>query len=473
MKDFKVLLIHANLTLDTLIPPNITTLSAYLKREGYQVKLFDTTFYKTREFTGDDARVETLQVKRTDFSELGIYLNKTDMVEDFIKTVQEYQPDLIGLSVVSPTYQIGLKLLRSISDFNIPKIVGGVHPTLCPEDTIREDCVDMICVGEGEGALLDLCRRMYNNEDITTIPNLWVKKGGKIYKNPIRPPVNVDEVPFQDWTIFDERRRYKPMGGKIRITACVKLNRGCPFSCYYCTNEFFNKMYNRSYYRERSIQRVTEEIKHLKETYNIEFVYMSAESFLTTKEKRFREFIEAYRELKIPFWLETRPESITEEKIKLLKEVGCESINMGIESGDPRLRTEILNRKMTDEQIIRAFQIIKKYNVRSGANNIIGLPTETREQIFKTIELNRKANADNIMIHIFNPYNGTRLYNLCVEKGYIREGTIGSEYRSDVILDMPQITKQEIRGFQRTFAMYVKFPKDMWPELKVAEKSDY
>ena len=81
--------------------------------------ILDTTFYKTREFTGDDARVETLQVKKTDFSELGIYLNKTDMVEDFIKTVQEYQPDLIGLSVVSPTYQIGLKLLRSISDFNI------------------------------------------------------------------------------------------------------------------------------------------------------------------------------------------------------------------------------------------------------------------------------------------------------------------------------------------------------------------
>ena len=102
---------------------------------------------------------------------------------------------------------------------------------------------------------------------------------------------------------------------------------------------------------------------------------MSAESFLSTSKERFREFIEGYGELKIPFWMETRPETVTDEKIKLLKEVGCESINMGIESGDPGLRTKILNRKMTDEQIIRAIQIVKKYGIRVGANSIIGFPT--------------------------------------------------------------------------------------------------
>jgi len=472
MKDFKVLLIHANSTLDTLIPPNIATLAAYLKREDYQVKLFDTTFYKTREFTGDDIRVETLQVKKTDFTELGIFLNKTDMVEDFIKTVKEYKPDLIGLSAVSLTYQIGLKLLKSISDLNIPTIVGGVHPTVCPDDTIKEDCVDMICIGEGEGALVDLCNRLYRDEDITDIQNLWVKKNGKIYKNPMRPPINIDEVPFQDWTIFDERRRYKPMGGKIRITACVELNRGCPFSCYYCTNDFFHKMYKGKSYRERSISRFIEEVKYLKEKYNIEYIYMSAETFLSTGKKRFQELIEKYGELKIPFWMETRPEFVTDEKIKQLKDIGCESINMGIESGDPELRANVLNRKMTDEQIIQAFHIIRKYNIRVGANSIIGFPTETREQVFKTIELNRKANPNNIMIHIFNPYNGTKLYDFSVAKGYISPGTLGGDYRSDVILDMPQLKKDEIRGLQRTFAMYVKFPKDIWPEIQKAEKFD-
>src|SRR4030043_484558 len=133
MKDFKVLLIYANTTMDTLIPSSIAALSAYVKKDGYQVKVFDTTFYKTRDITGDDARVETLQVKKTDFAELGIYLNKTDIVEDFIKTVKEYKPDLIGLSAVSVTYLVGLNLLKSIADFNIPTIVGGVHASISPE----------------------------------------------------------------------------------------------------------------------------------------------------------------------------------------------------------------------------------------------------------------------------------------------------------------------------------------------------
>ena len=94
---FKVLLIHANSTLDTLIPPNLAVMSSTLKNAGYDVKLFDTTFYKTRESTGDDARVRTLQVKETNFDDLGIHLKKTDMYEDFLKTVEDYKPNLIGL----------------------------------------------------------------------------------------------------------------------------------------------------------------------------------------------------------------------------------------------------------------------------------------------------------------------------------------------------------------------------------------
>ena len=134
MKEFKVLLIHANSTLDTLIPPNLSIMSAFLRDAGFQVKLFDTTFYKTRESTGDDARVNTLQVKETNFEDLGIYLNKTDMYDDFIKIVNEYNPDLVGLSAVSLTYPFGINFLRRLKEErrNIPTIVGGIHATISP-----------------------------------------------------------------------------------------------------------------------------------------------------------------------------------------------------------------------------------------------------------------------------------------------------------------------------------------------------
>jgi len=465
----KVLFIQANSTLDTLIPPNLATMSACLKQEGIDVKLFDTTFYKTREITGDDARVETLQVKETNFEDLGIHLNKTNMVDDFINTVFDYSPDLIGLSAVSLTYKMGMQLLDSVCDMTIPTIIGGVHATVCTKDVIKEPCIDYVCVGEGEEALVELCKRLEDNKPTHDIKNIWTKKGS----NPVRAPIDINKLPFQDWDIFEERRQYKPMGGKIRKTACIELNRYCPFKCSYCTNEFFHNMYKNKNYREKKVDNFIAEALYLKEKYGIEYIYISAESFLVTSNKRFEEFIKKYPQVGLPFWLETRPESVTDEKISKLKSIGCESMNIGIESGNPELRANLLNRKMTDQQIIDAVRIIKKHKIRIGANSIIGFPTETRSQIFDTINLNRKANPDNIMIHPFNPYQGTRLYDLCVKKGYIDNGTLGGDYRSDFLMNMPQISNRELKGLHRTFALYVKFPKERWQEIKRAEQDDY
>lgn len=117
---FKVLLIQANLPMDTLIPPSLATLSACLKQENIGVELFDTTFYKTRNVTGDDARVETLQVKETDFSKFGIEFNRSSMISDFITRYLVYNPDLVALSAVSLTYSHGLKLLKSICSSGTP-----------------------------------------------------------------------------------------------------------------------------------------------------------------------------------------------------------------------------------------------------------------------------------------------------------------------------------------------------------------
>ena len=140
----------------------------------------------------------------------------------------------------------------------------------------------------------------------------------------------------------------------------------------------------------KSIKRLIDEMKEKKERYNLEFAYLVAESFLTTKRERITEFIERYKEVNIPFWIEARPESINEENIKLLESSGCEGISLGIESGNLNLRKNLLGRNMTDETILKAFKILEKSSLRISANNIIGFPTETRENIFETIEFNRK-----------------------------------------------------------------------------------
>ncbi|HII16618.1 TPA: B12-binding domain-containing radical SAM protein [Candidatus Woesearchaeota archaeon] len=474
-KPFRILLIHANSSMDTLIPPNLATLSAILKRGGYEVKLFDTTFYNTRGFTGDDARYKTLQVKKTDFDDLGIHFTKTDMVEDFLSMVKDFKPDIIGLSAVALTFDMGMALVNAAKEYDssIPVVVGGSHAITAPEAVIAEKNVDIIAVGEAENSFLELCQKIRDKQDYTDILNMWIKKEDKIYRNKLGNLIEMDNLPYQDWELFDKRRIYKPMSGTIGRTGCFELTRGCIFSCTYCINEFLNKVHAHKNYRVKSIPTFVDEVRHFKDKYGLEYVYILAEMFLPTTKERIRDFSRLWKEkVGLPFWCQVRVEGVDEENVRLLEESGCVSVSAGVESGNEKFRRKVLHRMMSNEKIIDAFKILKKSRMQISGNSVIGFPGETREEIFDTIELNRQLNLDNIMIHVFNPYKGTSLHALSVERGYIPEDYKGGDYRSDFALNMPHITKDQILGLQRTFNIYVKFPKSRWDEIKLAEKMD-
>src|SRR3989344_9407412 len=472
---FRVLLIHANSSMDTLIPPNLATLSAYLKQAGIAVKLFDTTFYNTRGFTGDDARVRTLQVKETSFKKLGIDFNKTEMVEDFLQMVQEYKPALVGLSAVELTFQMGMRLINAVKEASpeIITVVGGSHALTSPEKVICEKNVDVVSVGEAEKSFVELCEKLQHQEDYAHIANFWVKKDGQTHKNPLGNLIQLDELPYQDWEMFDVRRIYKPMSGTIGRTGCFELTRGCVYSCTFCINEFLNKSHNHRTYRQKSIPKFIEEVQYFKEKYGVEYVYILAEMFLPTTKERIREFSRLWKEkVGIPFWCQVRVEGVDEENARLLEDAGCVSISAGVESGNQEFRRKVIHRMMSNEKIVEAFRLLKNSKMQISANSIIGFPGETREQIFDTIELNRKLGLDNIMIHVFNPYRGTSLYDLSVERGYIPQDHMAGDYRADFTLNMPHISKEEILGLQRTFVLYAKFPREIWPEIRIAEKFD-
>ncbi len=471
MKDFKVLLINCNTMLDTLVTAGIGILSASLKNEGIDVKLFDTTFYKTAERTGDEARASVLQVKKTDFKDLGIVPEEGDVIEDFVKLVESYQPDLIGLSCIEITWPLGLDLLKAVKHTNIPNIVGGAYPTFAADIISRQKAVDMVCVGEGELPLTELCTRMRSGEDITAIPNIWVKQDDKLYKNPIRAGIPMKQLPNQDWDIYDKRRFMKPMGGKISVTGTFEMNRGCPYTCTYCINSGFDELYSQvgGYYREQDIPKLIDEMVEKKEAYNLSFVYLVAESFLTTNRKRLEQFISLYPKVGLPFWVEARPESISREKVDMLSEVGCEGISIGLESGNVELREKMLGRNVSNERIIKAFEMLSDSEIRVSANNIIGFPTETREMIFDTIELDRQINVSGVMVSFFSPYRGCTLREVCELEGYIQEEEIAADYRLGPSMDMPQMSREELIGIHRTFPLYVKFPREEWDNIRLCE----
>jgi len=467
----RVLLIEASSEMEMGIPPNVAILVSSVKAAGFEVNVFSTNEYKYGSVTGDEVRVNTLQVPPAVSGKTSIKPKNSDMVLDFQKIVKKYKPDIVGLSTTEATYKSGLKLLKSIKDKNIFIIVGGAYSTLCPEDVIAEDSVDAVCIGEGEGSLVELCQSMQLNKINYNIKNLWFKVDSEIVKNPIGPLSNVDDCPFQDWSPWKiPPRALKAMAGEVRITALVELTRGCPFKCNFCANHYLNQTFKHNY-RERSVARFVEEIGYLRSKHNLEFIYIADETILTISQKRFLELIDKYAAVKVPFWCQSRPEFIKYEKIKLLKEVGLQAINIGIESGNYEFRKKILNRPTSDNDIINGVREAVRAGVRVGANVIIGFPGETRDHIFETIELVREANPTSTMTHLFQPYKKTPLRQECIKMGLIKEDHICGDYRTEAI-GTGILSAKELLGLQRTFNLYIDLPKDRWEEIRKAESFD-
>ena len=470
--DFRILFVYPNVMLQNMMPINISLLSASLKETGFNnIKLFDTTLYKTQEMSGDEIRAEFLQLRKFDFSEIGLKVKETDVFEDFEKQVESYDPHLIAITLTEVTYELGLQLLERIKHMKILTLAGGAYPTFSPDDVLSKDCVDMVCIGEGERSIVELCEKLHQGKDISNIPNLWVKSEKGIIKNPMRELINIDELPFLDFTIYEEQRFYRPNRGKLFKTLPVEISRGCPYNCTFCCASSYREMYENKYLRVKDVSRVIDELKHQKEKYGLDFVYFTSESFLSMPKKRLKQFMEMYKEIDLPFFFQTRPESISYDRLKMLEGFDF-SLSMGIESGNERIRQEVLNRKVSNDTIIKATGILNELGIKYGTNNMIGLPGETREDIFDTINLNRECNSKDLNIFIFTPFRGTHLHKICVESGYIPANHISGEHSLMSSLKMPQISTQEIHGLLRTFPLYVKMPKKDWPMIEQAETFD-
>ncbi len=479
MKKLKVLLVYPNLMLVSLLPNNIALLAACLKKKGCDIKLFDATLYKTTDKTNDEMRVERMQVRKFNVKEAGQEIKKQDVYDDFAKTVKEYEPDLIAVSVVDDTVEMGLNLIRRADCENISVVFGGVFAIFNPQKLIELDEIDFVCTGEGEEALIELCDCLEKQLPCDDIKNLWVSKSnGTIVKNPLRPPVELDELPFEDFTIFEKSRIFRPMQGKMLATIPINFDRGCPYKCTFCAAPALFDMHkknNYKYYRAKSIDRIREEMRYHMAQFPVSFFYFNSETFLTMPLEKLEEFAEMYSEFQLPFWCQTRIETISQDKVKILKQMNCERISIGLEHGNEEFRKKVLKKSFTNEKAIQAFDILNKHDIKVSVNNIIGFPDETRELVFDTIKFNRQIQVDSINGFVFQPYRGTYLREYCIEKGYLFDDDNGTEEFigspiGNSILSMPQFTKEQIEGMLRTFVLYVRMPEEYYPRIEEAEK---
>lgn len=474
----RVLLVHPNSISGGYIIPAITSLSAVLKEEGHSVNLFDTTFFESDKADDIMMKEKHLEFKKVDLSKYGVSRKKVDIKQEFENKINEFKPDLIAISVVSSEFDFLMSFLDVKEKFNIPVVVGGVHPTVAPDEVIKKKCVDIICIGEGEGAIVELVSKIENGEDITKIKNLWIKHNGKVIKNGVRPLIqDLDSLPFPDWSIFDERHFIKPFWGKVYKFGYFEIGRGCPYSCSFCVNSYLHQLYKDkgNYHREKSVERIIKEMRYYKKKYNFNFVQFTDETLLAMSEEKLLKFVEMYKKyISLPFYMMTRPETINEEKVRIISSINlCKLIGIGLESGNEEIRHNVCKKYFTNTKVIEVTNILRKYGLRIATYNMIGLPYETRDQIFDTIRLNRKIKSKPCIVYFFYPFKGTPLRELCKKEGYLNEDDRKSRPTVDTILRMPQIDYKELKAIRKIFPIYLRTPEFLWPILRLCEKDRF
>jgi anaerobic magnesium-protoporphyrin IX monomethyl ester cyclase len=460
-------------------PPAASILTAVMRRAGHEVIYFDTTFMNTGRDLHTAEHKALKAFKKVDYSRYRLdQADQIDARREFLRLVKEEMPDVIAATCVTDMFQITLEFLRLAKEQrNIPTVVGGIHATLNPDEVIAEEAVDAVCIGEGEEALLEFLDAVEGSRIThTDIRNLWIKQDGRIHKNPIRPLTDLDSLPFMDYSIFDPRHFHRPFMGRMYVGGDVQEKRGCPRRCSYCANARLNEIYENSRVNRYSPERFVEEMVFLQKTWGINFCKFYSEDIANVRTDILARISELYRErVNIPFTAGAHPQSLTPEKVRLLKNMNCVSISIALECGNEHYRSHVLKRSYSNRLLNEKLLLLQDAGIRIHLLTMIGLPFESRKMIFETIESARKTHADHVDCACYFPYRGTPLGDLSLNQGFITHEKLNDPDTVFRIatsqLRMPQIDHEEVGAIRRMWNYYIYGPRWMFPLARLCEKS--
>jgi len=349
--------------------------------------------------------------------------------------------DLLMISTMTTLYSDACILIKNIKDVkNIPILMGGVHPTVSGAKLLEDNKnIDYLCIGEGESFIKEFLDN-YGKESLFEVDNLAYTKDGKVYSNPIRPPEDLSKLPRFPWHLF--HRIVGPDG-----VLSVASTRGCPYACTYCCNTTFLKMYGKKYIRYRPVEDVIEELKYVTSKYRIKRLSFGDEMIFSDIKYSEKLFDSLKSKLNIPYQCLSRVEHINKEMIKVLKRTGCVGVSMGVECGDEEFRRKHLNRFMTNDQIRRAFKLLREARIKTISFNMMGWPFDNDDELTKkTIKLNKQIKADFVQVTWFYPFPGTKLYDHCVKNDLIDKDKSILSYHKESILKMHRNKKSPFKS---------------------------
>jgi anaerobic magnesium-protoporphyrin IX monomethyl ester cyclase len=323
-------------------------------------------------------------------------LNSANL-DKLVNLLRAQQIDLVGLSLVTDDYRSAVIVTQAVKTrLGLPVIWGGAHPNVRPEESLRH--ADMICLGEGEEALLELVQAMSRQtEPLETISNIWFRTPDGIGKNELRfLEEDLDRYPFPD---FDFHTQYvltdaglENLGeAHLRGAYSIMTSRGCPYSCRYCYNNYRRQHYQGKgkYLRARSIENVVAELAQAKATFkNLKLINFWDDSFVSRPMRDFGVFKTRYiAEVNLPFFALIEPMAFNREKIAALKECGLSKLQIGIQTGSERVNREIYGRRVTNRETLEMAHYLHDLGLEVIYDLIFNNPYETPEDVHQTINL--------------------------------------------------------------------------------------
>ncbi|MGA2090772.1 MAG: radical SAM protein [Endomicrobiales bacterium] len=380
--------------------------------------------------------------------------------KDFELVMETFKPDVVGFPVMTGQHRWALECCRELKKrYSFIAAFGGPHATFFPE-IIDNDAVDIVCRGEGEEAVKDLLDAIAAGGEYSSIANFWVKKKGEIHKNDVRRLKDeLDAMPFPDRTLYSSTRA----GNDTSIQKII-TSRGCPFQCSFCFEESMRELYRGkgSYVRVRSVDNVIAELRLIQQAAHPRVFYFCDDVFGVNK-KWLYSFLEIYKkEIGQEFICLVRADIVASDPdyARKLKDAGCKNVFFGIETGSEHLRNEILRKNLRDHDIYAAATQLHEAGLKFRAYNIIGLPDETVEDAYKTLEMNIAIKTDYPWCSLFTPYPRTALAEYAIEKGCLDPGFSADTLSQSFFIDSPLRLKDrgQIENIQKFFQTAVLWP---------------
>lgn len=380
----RVLFVNAPWVGKAVYPPlGLAYLAAMLDKEGIENEILDS---------------EALQLN----------------LEDVKSAVKEKDPDLIGMTATTPSFEAVMRCAKAIKEvIDRPIVLGGIHITSMPEDTMKRRIVDIGVIGEGEITFVELIRALEKNKPLKNIKGLIYWDKGKLVKTPRRELIqDLDSVPFP-------ARHKIPMGKyignpglpKVGQTATIMTTRGCPFQCTYCSSRTIWGMT----IRKRSAKNVLGEVDQLVRDFGIRSLMIKDDTFTIDKE-RVKEICKGLKKHGLIWSCSSRVNTVNEELIRTMADSGCKLIEFGFESGSQRVLDEVMKKGTTLEQARNAARWCKKYGIGMNGFFMLGNPTETEGEMRMTVEFAKELNPDSAQWAVTMPYPGSAMYDMFKDK---------------------------------------------------------